>query len=152
MYKKAIRINNVRLAVKSLRRLVDLDTTQDWTRNLRQSERQLQSLIIDEFVAARKKGDVEVCDRLAQELLDGVWQDGITVKGSDEAKAYRERRDAEKRNVEGLEDVAILKNCLNGKWDRKLAFSIVQAIDKLVEKGWIVPIEDKALVNEARAR
>ena len=46
MYKKAVRVNNVRLAVKSLRRLADLDHSQNWGGNLKQSERQLQTLIL----------------------------------------------------------------------------------------------------------
>ena len=73
MYKKAVRINDVRLAVKSLRRLVDLDKTQDWSRNLKQSERQLQSLIIDKFAEARKSGDSEQRFFAVDEIVMAVY-------------------------------------------------------------------------------
>ena len=152
MYKKAIRVNNVRLAVKSLRRLEDLDHSQDWTRNLKQSEKQLQTLIVEEFNAAQKNNEVETCDRLAQELLDGVWKDGLTAKGVDEVKNYRAKREEEKRDAEGRENIAILKKCLNEKWDRKLAFSLVQAIDGFIEKHWKIAEEDRGVVDDCRAR
>lgn len=152
MYKKAVRVNNVRLAVKSLRRLVDLDHSQDWSSNLKQSERQLQTLIIEEFGAAKRDGLDEVCDRLAQELLDGTWKDGLTVKGVDDVKAYRERQEASRRDLEGRENIAILKKCLDEKWDRKLAFSLIQAIDGFVDKKWTIPDGDMETVDACRAR
>ena len=152
MYKKAIRVNNVRLAVKSLRRLADLDHSQDWSRNLVQSERQLQSLIVDEFAAAKNDGDNEACDNLAQELLDGTWKDGLSARGVDEVREYREKREAEKRDAESRENIAILRKCLNEKWDRKLAFSLVQSIDRSVEKGWKIPAENQSVVDDCRAR
>lgn len=152
MYKKAVRVNNVRLAVKSLRRLVDLDHSQDWSSNLKQSERQLQTLIIEEFGAAKRDGLDEVCDRLAQELLDGIWKDGLTVKGVEDVKAYREQQEASRRDLEGRENIAILKKCLEGKWDRKLAFSLIQAIDGFVEKKWTIPDADRETVDACRAR
>ncbi len=152
MYKKAIRVNNVRLAVKSLRRLVDLDHSQDWSHNLKQSERQLQSLIVEEFDAAWRKGLEETCDRLAQELLDGVWKDGLSVKGVDEIRRYREQQEAKRRDAEGRENIVILRKCLDEKWNRKLAFSIIQSIDGLVEKKWAIPDEDREVVDLCRAR
>lgn len=152
MYKKAVRVNNVRLAVKSLRRLADLDSSQDWSRNLVQSERQLQSLIVDEFTAAENNGDNDACDSLVRELLDGTWKDGLSVAGVSKVREYRETRETEKRNVEGRENIEILKKCLNEKWDRKLALSLVQSIDNFVEKGWKIPAECQSVVDECRAR
>lgn len=152
MYKKAVRVNNVRLAVKSLRRLVDLDNSQDWSSNLKQSERQLQTLIVEEFLAAQRDGLDDVCDRLAQELLDGTWKDGLKVKGFEDVKAYRERQEARRRDFEGRENIAILKKCLDEEWDRKLAFSLIQAIDGFVEKKWTIPDGDRETVDACRAR
>ena len=152
MYKKAIRVNNTRLAVKSLRRLVELDSTQDWMRNLRQSERQLQALIVEEFLAAKKKGAVETCERLIAELLDGVWCDGLMVKGVDDLKAFRDELASKKRAQEGREDIEILEKCLKDKWDRKLAFSLVQAVDVLIEKRWAISDEEREILEACRAR
>ena len=152
MYKKAIRVNNMRLAVKSLRRLVDLDHSQNWTENLRQSERRLQSLIVDEFRAARKDGKTDVCERLAQELLDGTWKEGLTVTGVDEIKAYLRQREAERREIEGREDLEILRLCLNGKWNRKLASSLVRSIDGFLAKNWTISVEDRRIVEACRMR
>lgn len=152
MYKKAVRVNDVRLAVKSLRRLADLDSSQDWSRNLKQSERQLQALIVNEFLSAKDSADEDACDRLAHELLDGAWKDGISVKGADDVRAYCEKRETDKRDAEGRENVAILKKCVNEKWDRKLALSLVQAIDGFVDKGWKLPEDDKSVVDACRER
>ena len=116
MYKKAIRVNNVRLAVKSLRRLSDLDHSQDWSRNLKQAEKQLQTAIVAEFEKALSDGQEDSCDRLAQELLDGAWLDGLTAKGVDELREYRTKREAAKRDTEGRENIAILRKCLNEKY------------------------------------
>jgi len=149
MYKKAVRVNNVRLAVKSLRRLAEIDHSQDWNGNLRQSERQLQELIVSDFRAA---GSDEDRDRLAQELLDAAWNEGLVTKGADEIRSYREKREAERRAQLGAEDLAILKRCRDERWDLKLAFSMVQAIDALVEKGWQVPEEEKLILADCRAR
>lgn len=149
MYKKAVRVNNVRLAVKSLRRLADIDQSQDWKRNLRQSERQLQDLIVSEFRSAASNDDR---DRLAQELLDGVWSEGVAANGADEVKAYRDRCEAERREQTGRENLAILARCRDEKWERKLAFSMVQSIDALVEKGWKIPEDGKTLLADCRSR
>ena len=152
MYKKAVRVNNVRLAVKSLRRLADLDHSQNWGGNLKQSERQLQTLIVEEFSKALSNQKGEDCDRLAQELLDGVWSEGIVAKGADAVRSYRDEREAEKREELGRENLAILTKCRDVKWNRKLAFSMVQAIDALVEKGWKVPEDGNAVLSDCRVR
>lgn len=152
MYKKAIRVNNVRLAVKSLRRLSDLDHSQDWSRNLRQAEKQLQTAIVAEFEKALSDGQKDSCDRLAQELLDGAWLDGLTAKGVDELREYRAKREAAKRDTEGRENIAILRKCLNEKWDRKLAFSMIRSIDGFVEQKWTIPEEDRGVVEDCRLR
>ena len=141
MYKKAVRVDNVRLAVKSLRRLADIDKSQDWKKNLKQSERQLQNLIVSEFQKAESDDDRE---RLAQELLGGVWSEGIVAPGVDEIRSFRERREAEAREQTGAENLAILKRCRDEKWDRKLAFSMVQSVDALTEKGWQMPEDGKS--------
>ncbi len=151
-YKKAVRVNNVRLAVKSLRRLVDLDHSQDWARKLQQSERQLQTLIVEEFSAAKRDGLDDTCDRLAQELLDGVWKDGLSVKGVEDVKAYREQQEEKRRDTELRENIGILGKCLNGKWDRKLVLSLVRAIDGFVERAGAIPEEDMKVVDACRMR
>lgn len=149
MYKKAVRVDNVRLAVKSLRRLLEIDHSQDWKGNLRQSERRLQELIVSEFRGAETDEDR---DRLAQELLDGTWNEGFVAKGVYELREYREKRESERRNLLGVENLAILKKCRDEKWDLKLAFSMVQAIDSLTEKGWRVPADEKPVLDDCRAR
>lgn len=149
MYKKAVRVNNIRLAVKSLRRLSDIDKSQDWKKNLKQSERQLQNLIVSEFQKAQSDEDRE---RLAQELLGGVWSEGIVASGVDEIRSFRERREAEARDQTGAENLAILKRCRDEKWDRKLAFSMVQSVDALMEKGWQVPEDGKSILADCRMR
>lgn len=149
MYKKAVRVNNVRLAVKSLRRLADIDKSQDWKKNLKQSERQLQNLIVSEFRKAESDEDRE---RLAQELLGGVWSEGVVAPGVEEIENFRNRREAEMREKTGAENLSILKRCRDEKWDRKLAFSMVQAVDSLVEKGWRISDDGKSVLADCRAR
>ena len=152
MYKKAIRVNNVRLAVKSLRRLAELDHSQDWTRNLKQSEKQLQVLIIEEFRKAKKTDDAEKCEQLTQELLDDPWVEGLLADGVEEVKAYRQKCEAEEREAKGKENIEILKKCREGKWDRKKVSSLLQSLDNLSEKGWKVPEADQEVVTGCRVK
>ena len=152
LYKKAVRVGNPRLAVKSLRRLVELDHEQDWTGNLRQSERQMQERLVREFREARERSQTDVCDQLAHELLDESWMDGVDVNGADEVIAYREMRLAERRDAEGREDVAILKGCLGETWNRELAVALVRAVDDFVSKGWTIPDDGADVVAACRAR
>ncbi len=152
MYKKAVRVNNVRLAVKSLRRLVELDHSQDWSRNLKQAEKQLQGLIVEEFRKAKAAEEEEKCEQLAQELLDGVWVEGLLADGVEEVKTYREKREADEREVKGKENIAILKKCREGAWDRKKVSALLQSIDNLCEKGWKIPDDGQEVVTGCRVR
>lgn len=152
MYRKAIRVNNVRLAVKSLRRLVDLDQTQDWKRNLRQSEAQFQTQLIGEFDKHIGAGQTDAADQVAAELCSGVWLDGLTAKGADRVQEFVKRREAERRSAQGAENVEILRKCLSEKWDRSLVQKMLLGIDGLVQKGWQVPDEAKSVVDPCRTR
>lgn len=152
LYKKAVRTNDRRLAVKSLRRLAALDQSQDWSRNLRQAERQLQTLLVQEFVAARQKGDADACERLAAELLDGKWLDAPSVSGFDEVKAFRAQAEAARRETEARENVEILRTCLSEKWDRKRALALLQALDGFAAQGWKMPEDAAGIVSDCRVR
>lgn len=152
LYKKAVRTNDRRLAVKSLRRLAALDRSQDWSRNLRQAERQLQTLLVQEFIAARQKGEADACERLAAELLDGKWLDAPSVSGLDEVRAFRAQTEANRRETEAREDIEILRTSLSEKWDHKRALALLQALDGFVAQGWKMPEDAAGVVADCRVR
>ncbi len=156
MYRKAVRANDQRLAVQSLRHLVKADSSQNWNGNLAQAEKALQTQMANAFESARAKDDAETAERLAREFLAEPWSEPPSGKAAIAIRTYVDGLDAAARNKEGEENVAILNknldcyNSPNGGWDLDLVFSILQAIDRLVEAGWTIPKGDQAIVDECR--
>ncbi len=152
MYRKAVRTNDNKLAVQSLRRLVAIDHSQNWKVNLLQAEEIVQKKMIEDFRVAKAAGNKADMDRLSQELLDTPWSETPASKGVDEIRAYIAEEEAKRRNQEGAENIEILKRCADGEWNRTLVFSIIQAIDRLCERGWSLPNDNIATVAACRKR
>lgn len=152
MYRKAVRTNNNKLAVQSLRRLVQIDHSQNWKVNLVQAEEAVQKQLIADFRAAKTAGNKDEVDRLSQEFVETNWSEPPTSKGVDEIRAYIAEEEARRRNVVGTENLSIIKRCMNENWNRPLAFSMLQAIDGLIEKGWVLPTDDREIVDACRRR
>ncbi len=152
MYRKAVRANDQRLAVQSLRHLVRHDSSQNWKGNLAQAETALQGQIAADFEKAQKTGDAEAAERIARDFLAESWTEPPSSKKALAIRAYVEGLDAAERAREGEENLAILRRCQNGEWSLELAFSMLQAVDRLVEAGWTIPAADKALVESCRMR
>lgn len=152
MYRKAVRTNNNKLAVQSLRRLVQIDHSQNWKVNLVQAEEAVQKQLVTDFRAAKASGNADETDRLSQELVETNWSEPPTSKGVEEIRLYIAEKEAKQRNVEGTEDLSIIRRCMNENWNRHLAFSMLQAVDGLVEKGFILPTADRDIVDACRKR
>lgn len=152
MYRRAVRTNNNKLAVQSLRRLVQIDHSQNWKVNLVQAEEAVQKQLVSDFRAAKTAGSVEEMDRLAQELVETNWSEPPASKGTEEIRSYIVEKEAKQRNVEGAEDVSIIRRCMSENWNRPLAFSMLQAVDGLVEKGFVLPAADRDVVDSCRRR
>jgi len=152
MYRKAVRTNNNKLAVQSLRRLVQIDHSQNWKVNLVQAEEAVQKQLVSDFRAAKAAGSVDETDRLSQELIETNWSEPPTSKGIEEIRSYIAEKESKQRNVEGTEDLSIIRRCMSENWNRPLAFSMLQAIDGLVEKGFVLPPSDRDIVDECRRR
>lgn len=152
MYRKAVRTNNNKLAVQSLRRLVQIDHSQNWKVNLVQAEEAVQKQLVSDFRAAKASGNVDETDRLSQELIETNWSEPPTSKGIEEIRSYIAEKEAKQRNVEGTEDLSIIRRCMDENWNRPLAFSMLQAIDGLVEKGFVLPPSDRDVVDACRRR
>ena len=152
MYRKAVRTNNNRMAVQSLRRLVQIDHSQNWMVNLIQAEEAIQKQLVADFRAAKASGNVDEVDRLAQELVELNWTEPPALKGIDEIRSYIVEKEARLRIAEGAEDLAIIRRCLDESWNRSLAFSMVQAIDGLVDKGLTLMASDREAVESCRRR
>lgn len=152
MYRKAVRTNNNKLAVQSLRRLVQIDHSQNWRINLIQAEEAVQKQLVADFRAAKASGDVDEADRLAQELVELNWTEPPSLRGIDEMRSYIAEKETRLRIAEGAEDLAIIRRCLNESWNRSLAFSMVQAIDGLADKGLVLQPSDREAVESCRRR
>lgn len=152
MYRKAVRLNDNALAVKALRRLVEVDSSQNWMEVLEKAERAFQQTYLDKFVSARARGDDEEMTRLAQELVETAWQYAPTGRGVDAVRAFLAERDARRRDVEGRENIGLLRTCHEGTWNRALASSMLRAIDALVEQGWTIPETENGMVDACRRR
>ena len=152
MYRRAVRTNNNKLAVQSLRRLVQIDHSQNWKVNLVQAEEAVQKQLVSDFRTAKTAGRIEEMDRLAQELVETNWSEPPASKGTEEIRSYIVEKEAKQRNVEGAEDVSIIRRCMSENWNRPLAFSMLQAVDGLVEKGFVLPVADRDVVDSCRRR
>ena len=152
MYRKAVRTNNNALAVRALRRLAEVDHSQDWESNLVQAETTLQRQLGEAFSAAQASGDDEEIDRIAREILETRWRNAPQGKVARDVRAYWEDKESRRRDAEGTENLSLLRRCRDENWNRALAFSLLEAIDILAENGWQVPPNDCELVNECRRR
>ena len=152
MYRKAVRANDQRLAVQSLRHLVKADSSQNWNGNLAQAEKALQTQMANAFEEARAKDDADLAERLAREFLAEPWSEPPSGKAAIAIRSFVDGLDAAARNKEGEENVAILRKGLEGDWNLDLAFSMLQAVDRLVEAGWTIPKDDQSIVDESRRR
>ena len=152
MYRKAVRTNNNKLAVQSLRRLVQIDHSQNWKVNIVQAEEAVQKQLVADFRAAKTAGNKDEVERLSQEFVETNWSEPPTSKGVDEIRSYIAEQESRRRNVVGTENLSIIKRCMNENWNRPLAFSMLQAIDGLIEKGWVLPSDDQEIVAACRRR
>ena len=152
MYRKAVRTNNNALAVRALRRLAEVDHSQDWESNLVQAETTLQRQLGEAFSAAQTSGDEEEMDRIAREILETRWRNAPQGKVARDVRAYWAGKESRRRDAEGTENLSLLRRCRDENWNRALAFSLLQAIDILTENGWQVPPNDCELMNECRRR
>lgn len=152
MYRKAVRTNNNSLAVKALRRLVEMDHSQNWEANLIQAESILQRELAEAFAAARSSNDVEEQDRIAREVLDTAWRSRPTGRAFADIQDYWEGKEARRREAEGRENLILLRRCRDENWSRTLAFSMIHALDALTESGWTLPPNERDLVDECRRR
>ncbi len=152
MYRKAVRTNNNTLAVRALRRLAEVDHSQNWESNLVQAEGVLQRQLLEEFASARMAGDTEAMDRIARDFIETQWRNtpqGKEVRGLYD---YWDGKEARRREAEGAENLSLLRRCRDENWNRALAFSMIQAIDALVDNGWNIPVDDCNMVDECRRR
>lgn len=152
MYRKAVRMNNSKLAMQSLHRLVQIDHSQNWAVNLIQAEEAVLKKLVADFRAATSGGNIDEIDRLAQEFQEINWSETPTSKGVEEIRSYIAAKDEKQRNIEGEENISIIRRCVDGNWNRSLAFSMIQAIDGLVEKGFIIPPAQCDLIELCRKR
>lgn len=152
MYRKAVRTNNNNLAIQSLRRLVQIDRSQNWKVNLIQTEEAAQKKLLLDFRAAKASGNVDEMDRISQELVETNWSEAPIFKGMEEVRSYIAEKEEKIRNVEGIEDLSIIRRCMTENWNRHLAFSMLQVLDGLIEKGFILSSLDLDLLEACRRR
>lgn len=152
MYRKAVRTNDTRLAVKSLRHLAKSDPAQDWAKNLARAEATLQRELAQEFEKARQGGDATEAERIAREFLSEGWLESPAGRAADAMRSHVAALEASEREREGAENIALLRKCLDGEWNLDLASAMIQAIDRLAEAGWNIPAEEQRLVEECRSR
>ncbi len=152
MYRKAVRTNNNLLAIKALRRLIEVDHTQNWEANLVQAESVLQRELAEAFAVARSANNAEEQDRIAREVLETSWRNKPTGRTFSDIQDYWNDKESRRREAEGKENLALLRRCRDENWNRTLAFSMIQALDALMENGWALPTDERDMVDECRRR
>lgn len=152
MYRKAVRLNDTRLSVQTLRQLAEVDHSQDWKANLAQAEAALRKLMHVDFTRAKEKGDRDEMARIASEYVSGEFLAAPVGKAADEIIGFLEAEDraGKRRKVE--ENLGIIKSCNEGEWDRGLVERMVEEIDALAEGGAEISDADRGAVAMARER
>lgn len=152
MYRKAVRTSNNLLAIKALRRLIEVDPTQSWEANLVQAESVLQRELAESFAAARSANNEEEQDRIAREVLETSWRNKPVGRTFSDIQDYWSDKESRRREAEGKENLSLLRRCRDENWNRALAFSMIQALEALMENGWSLPADERDLVDECRRR
>lgn len=152
MYRKAVLTKNQRLAVQSLRRLVELDNTQDWKETLKRAEADLQKELIARFADARRSGDTETMAEVAQSLVQESWSDEVRQNGMKEVRTFLRKMREEELSGEGFENIGLLRRCMEVEWDLVLAGDLLDGIARLESEGWKIPQTDVSLVADCRKR
>lgn len=152
MYRRAVRVNDQRLAVTSLRQLSKTDSTKDWKDNLLKAETTLQARIAEEFRKARDGGDADKALQIARDFRSEPWLEQPSGKSAMDMFAYTDAADAAERAREGAENVSLLAKMFDDDWNTDSALSLLQGIDRIVEAGWAVPSEAREVVDKCRSR
>lgn len=152
MYRKAVRTNDTKLAVKSLRHLAKSDPAQGWGENLARAEATLQKEMAQQFENAQRDGNAAEAERIAREFLAEGWQRPPVGRAADTMRCHVAALEAAEREREGSENIALLRKNLDGEWNLDLASAMLQAIDRLAEAGWNIPAEERTLVEDCRRR
>lgn len=152
MYRKAVRTNDPGLAVRSLRRLVEVDRSQDWRPHLAQAEREAQARLVAAFDAALKEGREQEAEQVAAAFLAEPWQAGAGCAGAERVRAYAEQGEARERQREGEECLALLRQLREGTWTRAVAERMVQALDRLMGAGLVLGPAAREVLEACRQR
>lgn len=151
MYRKAIRLNDNRLAMQSLRQLAKVDTSQNWAANLQQAESAVTIDLVKEFQKSISAGNLEEADRIATEMEETSWSAPPKCKGVEELHEFYNKRRAEARDALGMENLNLLRGCVQ-EWNLQLVVKILDALDALQRDGWTVSGEPLEIIEVSRAR
>ena len=152
MYRKAMRMHDVKLSVRALRRLVERDHSQDWSAELATAEDRLKNQLLQEFIEAERTGNGAGALRLASVLFEDAWVEPVTGPEFLPAKMlYLAERRRERQERIGAYAVA-LASCLTDEWDRSRARALVEDIEAECVEGVTLTEDQRALVDRCRAR
>ena len=152
MYRKAMLTNNLHQIVSSLRRLQQIDNSNDWKQNLIQSEKQLQNEYLKKFISAQKNNDTLLLERISQEYLENDWLEPHVIPGIEVIFNYLEEEKTKIQKKEAYENVSILRNNLEDFWNFEIVQSVIKSIDVLVQQGWMPSPEETDIIESCRNR
>ena len=140
-YRKAMRTNDVLVAVTSLQRLSEIDKSRDWTTDLQSAERSAQRRILEKFKEAQGAGRSEESQILARQLIDTDWRERPAGHDIDEVLKCL-----------AAEPMSTLRECRDVEWNRNQASSALKEIERLANMGLTLSHEEQSVVEGCRQR
>ncbi len=151
-YRRASRLGDQKLALQSLRHLVDKDQSQDWHSKLEAAELLHAQRLAEEFAQAQSAKDAERVLEIALEVEGTKWLHRPTGHGVERIHEFLSARERARLESEAEENIAILKKCVSENWNRPLALAMIEAMDRIFEKGVLPASDIQTLLDDCRTR
>lgn len=152
LYRKAVRTGNTELMLQVLRRLVELDSSQEWEGPLRQAELLSRQGILAAFRKARSEENLEQSEALAERYLSDEWSTPPPEADAQLCREVLEARNERERSQTAQEDLAALRRCLSESWELAVAERLSSEVAELVEMGVKLGNEDAEMLATVQAR
>lgn len=152
IYRKAVLLNDRRLALSALQRLCKADRAHDWRQSLAQTENAFAADLAADLQEAVAASDADAIESIICEFKKTCWSASGKSSGYGKLKYLVEAQERKKREENGRENVSILSGLMKEGWNLGTAQSLLSALDSLMEEGFLPTDEETAIINAARLR
>lgn len=148
LYRKAVRIQDLMLVIRCLRRIVSMDKANlTWRQDLAAFETRYLVSLKERFKQATASQDRESLSRIAEEVEAGGWIAPIDGALLVDISEYRKAERNEVWSVQFEEDMALLHNAFVAR-DLDKTKKFLSNVQNLEKKGFVVPVAARSMLDE----